>query len=232
MANAAIVAVLEQLKLSLKPESSDRRMVCVEETDTGKGDIILSFYMWFAFNKTDVPVCMVGLRETCGHYQNVGLKFQYNLLVMTNKKRFTFVEAVETSAASLVDCARNLLEQHPTGPVYMIVDDISTLLLLGEKLENIVGFLTFAKRQQRLRLVFGCWKHKADEAAKRLAAAASHLSDVRVALAPLATGFSSAATGTMSITSNGTGHQTDSVSYLYKLVDNGFTLTLNSAVDR
>lgn len=227
MANASNRTVLEQLRLSLKPESSDRRLVCVEETDTGKGDVILAFYMWYVFNKTESPVCMVGVRDTYSHYQNVGLKFHYNLLVMSNKKRFTFVEA-ETSSTSLVDCVQNTLERYPTGPVYMIVDDVSTLLLLGEKLENIIDFLMFAKRQQRLFLVFGCWKHKADEAAQRLASAASHLADVRVALAPLATGYSRTATGTMRITSNDTLYRTDDVSYLYKLVDNGFTLTLNS----
>lgn len=221
------VSVLEQLKLVLKPDLPDRRIVCVEETDTGKGDAILSFYMWYIFNKTDSPVCMVGIRDTYGHYQNVGLKFHYNLLSMSNKNRFTFVES-ETSIHHLVDIAKSLIKRHPNGPVYMIVDDISTLLLLGEKLEDIVGFLTFAKRQQRLFLVFACWRHKTDESAKRLASAASYLSDIRVALAPLVTGFSNTATGTMRITSNESIYQIDDISYLYKLVDNGFTLKLNS----
>lgn len=221
------VGVLEQLKFVLKPDLPDRRMVCVEETDTGKGDAILSFYLWYIFNKTDSPVCMVGVRDTYGHYQNVGLKFHYNLLSMSNKNRFTFVES-KASVHHLFDCAKTLIEQHPKGPVYMIVDDISTLLLLGEKLEEIVDFLTFAKHQQRLFLVFACWKHKIDESSKRLASAASYMSDIRVALAPLVTGFSNTATGTMRITSNESVYQIDDISYLYKLVDNGFTLTLNS----
>lgn len=223
--------VLEQLKLVLRPDLPDRRLVCVEETDTAKIDVILSFYMWYAFNKTISPVCMVGVRDTYGHYQNVGMKFHYNLLSMSNKNRFTFVES-ETSASGLVDCARKLMQQYPTGPVYMIVDDISTMLLLAETLENIIGFLTFAKCQDRLSLVFGCWKHKTDELAKRLACAASHLSDVKVALAPLVTGFSNTATGTMRITSNESLYQIDDVSYLYKLIDNGLTLTLNSGTIR
>lgn len=225
------VTILEQMKLVLKPDLSDRRIVCVEETDTSKGDAILAFYMWYIFNKTESPVCMVGVRDTYGHYQNVGLKFHYNLLSMYNKKRFVFVES-ETSVGGLFDCAKKLLEQNPTGDVYMIVDDISTMLLLGVKLEDIIGFLTFVKCQQRLFLVFGCWKHKVDESTKRLASAASHLADVKVALAPLVTGFSNTATGTMRITSNESIYQTDDVSYLYKLVDNGFTLTLNSATVR
>lgn len=225
------VNVLEQLKLVLRPDSPDRRMVCVEETDTSKGDAILSFYMWYIFSQTDSPVCVAGVRDTYGHYQNVGLKFHYNLLSMSNKKRFTFVEC-GTNVAFLVDCAQQLLERHPTGTVYMIVDDVSTLLLLGEKLEHIVGFLTFAKRQQRLSLVFGCWKHGVDESTKRLASAACHLADVRVALAPLVTGFSTTATGTMRITSNGSPFQIDDISYLYKLIDSGLTLKLNSATVR
>jgi len=206
-------------------------MVCVEETDTSKGDVILSFYMWYVFNRTDSAVCLVGLRDTYGHYHNVGLKFHYNLLSMSNKKRFTFVEG-STTAGLLVDCARQMLEQHSVGTVYMIIDDISTLLLLGEKLEDIVGFLAFAKRQERLSLVFGCWKHGADESTKRLVSAASHLADIRVALAPLVTGFSNTATGTMRITSNESAFRIDDVSYLYKLVDNGLTLTLNSGTVR
>ncbi|VVC36100.1 Hypothetical protein CINCED_3A012716 [Cinara cedri] len=221
------VDVLEQLKLVLKPDLPDRRLVCIEETDTAKSDVILSFYMWYIFNKTDSPVCMVGIRDTYGHYQNVGMKFHYNLLSMSNKKRFTFVES-ETSASGLVACAQKLMERHPTGPVYMIVDDISTVLLLAEKLEDIVGFLTFAKCQERLTLVFGCWKHKSDELAKRLACIASHLADIRVALAPLVTGFSNTATGTMRITSNKSLYQIEDISYLYKLTDNGLTLKLNS----
>lgn len=225
------VNVLEQLKLVLRPDLEDRRMICVEETDTSRSDVILSFYMWYAFNKTDRPVCMVGARDTYGHYQNVGLKFHYNLLSMSNKNKFTFIEA-ETSVDRLVDCAKALLERHPTGPVYMIIDDISTLLLLGESLENIVSFLMFAKRHLRLILVYGCWKHKADQSAKRLASAASHLADVRVALAPLVTGFSSSATGTLRITSNESVYQIEDVSYLYKLVDNGLMLTLNSGTVR
>lgn len=225
------VNVLEQLKLVLRPDLDDRRMVCVEETDTGKGDFILSFYMWYALNRTDSPVYMVGVRDTYGHYQNIGLKFHYNLLSMSNKNRFLFVEA-ETSVNQLVNCAKDLLERHPTGSVYMIVDDISTLLLLGETLEDIVSFLVFAKGQQRLILVYGCWKHKVDEFSKRLASAASHLADVRVTLAPLVTGFSSTATGTLRITSNESVYQIEDVSYLYKLVDNGLTLTLNSGTVR
>jgi hypothetical protein len=132
----------------------------------------------------------------------------------------------------LVECAQNLLEQHPVGNVYMIVDDISALLFLGEKLEEIIGFLMFTKRHQRLYLVFGCWKHKFDETAKRLTSAASHLADIRVSLAPLVTGFSNAATGTMRITSNESIYQIEDVSYLYKLFDNGFTLSLNSKTVR
>lgn len=225
------VNVLEQLKLVLKPDLTDRRMVCVEETDTSRADVILSFYMWYVFNKTDSPVCMVGIRDTYGHYQNVGLKLHYNLLLMTNKKRFMFIESV-TSVCHLVECAQNLLQQHSVGPVYMIVDDISALLLLGEKLEEIISFLAFTKRHQRLFLVFGCWKHKVDELAKRLASAASHLADVRVALAPLVTGFSHTATGTMRITSNESIYQVDDISYLYKLFDNGLTLSLNSRTVR
>lgn len=224
--------VLEQLKLALKPEATDRRMVCVEETDTAKGDAILSFYMWYAFTKTDSPVCVLGVRDAYGHYQHVGLKFRYNLLSMSGKRRFEFVEPDECgSAARLVDRARDLLERHPVGTVYMMVDDIGALLLLGERLEDVVGFLAFAKRQPRLSLVFGCWKHAADEPARRLAAAASYLADVRVALAPLATGFSDAATGTMTITS-AAGRKDDDVSYLYKLVDSGLTLMLNSRTVR
>lgn len=223
--------VLEQLRLVLRPDSPDRRMVCVEETDTSKGDAVLSFYMWYVFNRTDSAVCLVGVRDTYGHYQNVGLKFHYNLLSMSNKKRFTFVER-GTTAGLLVDCARQLLEQRAAGTVYMIIDDVSTLLLLGEKLEDIVAFLAFAKRQPRLSLVFGCWRHGADESTKRLASAASHLADVRVALAPLVTGFSNTATGTMRITSNESAFRIDDVSYLYKLVDNGLTLTLNSGTVR
>lgn len=223
--------VLEQLKLVLKPDLLDRRMVCVEETDTSRADVILSFYMWYVFNKTDGPLCMVGLRDTYGHYQSVGLKLHYNLLLMTNKKRFTFIESV-TSAGGLVEYAQNLLDQHPVGIVYMIVDDISALLLLGEKLEDIISFLVFAKCHQRLFLVFGCWKHKVDESAKRLASAASHLADVKVALAPLVTGFSNTATGTMRITSNESIYQIDDLSYLYKLLENGLTLSLNSMTVR
>ncbi|XP_025407260.1 uncharacterized protein LOC112681214 [Sipha flava] len=225
------VNVLEELKLVLKPDLPERRMVCAEETDTSKADIILSFYMWYVFNKTDSPVCMVGIRDTYGHYQNVGLKFHYNLLLMTNKKRFTFIESVMT-VGRLVECAQNLLEQHPVGNVYMIVDDISALLFLGEKLEEIIGFLMFTKRHQRLYLVFGCWKHKFDETAKRLTSAASHLADIRVSLAPLVTGFSNSATGTMRITSNESIYQIEDVSYLYKLFDNGLTLSLNSKTVR
>lgn len=225
------VNVLEELKFVLKPDLPNRRMVCAEETDTSKADVILSFYMWYVFNKTDCPVCMVGVRDTYGHYQKVGLKFHYNLLLMTNKKRFTFIDSV-TSVGRLVECAQNLLEQHPVGFVYMIVDDISTLLLLGEKIEDIIGFLMFTKRQQRLYLVFGCWKHKVDESAKRLASAASHLADVKVALAPLVTGFSNTATGTMRITSNESIYQIEDFTYLYKLFDNGLTLSLNSKTVR
>jgi len=221
--------VLEQLKLVLKPDFADRRMVCVEETDTSKGDVILSFYMWYAFTKTDSPVCMVGVRDTYGHYQNIGLKFHYNLLSMSNRKRFTFVESVD-SVAGLTDCTRELLERHPTGPIYLVVDDLSVFLLLGERLEDIVDFLTFVKHQQRLFLVLGCWKHKMDVSTKRLASIASHLADIRVSLAPLVTGFSNTATGTMRITSNESIYQIDDVSYLYKLTDNGLTLTLNSKI--
>jgi len=133
-----------------------------------------------------------------------------------------------TTVGCLVDCAQQLLEQHATGTIYMIVDEVSTLLLLGEKLEDIVDFLMFVKRQQRLSLVFGCWRHRVDESAKRLASAASHLADIRVALAPLVTGFSNTATGLMRITFNESVFQIDDISYLYKLVDNGLTLTLNS----
>lgn len=221
------VDVLEQLQLVLRPDMSNRRFVCVEETDTAKADVILSFYMWYVFTKTDRPVCMVGIRDTYGHYQNVGLKFHYNLLSMSNQKRFVFVESVE-SIDGLVGCAQDLLQRHPTGSVYMVVDDISSLLLLGKKFEDIVGFLMFAKCQTRLCLVLGCWKHKADESAKRLASAVSHLSDIRVALAPLVTGFSDTATGTMRITTHESLYRIDDVSYLYKLADNGLKLTLNS----
>lgn len=221
------VDVLEQLQLVLRPDMSDRQIVCVEETDTAKADMILSFYMWYVFTKTDLPVCMVGIRDTYGHYQNIGMKFHYNLLSMSNQKRFSFIESV-MSIDGLVGCARELLERYPTGSVYMVVDDASSLLLLGERLEDIVGFLIFVKKQPRLCLVLGCWKHKADESAKRLAAAVSHLADIRVALAPLVTGFSNTATGTMRITSHGSLYHIDDVSYLYKLADNGFKLTLNS----
>jgi len=103
---------------------------------------------------------------------------------------------------------------------------------LGEKLQDIVGFLAFAKRQPRLFLVFGCWKHKADESAKRLTSTASHLADIRVALAPLVTGFSNTATGTMRITTHRSLYCIDDVSYLYKLADNGLKLTLNSVTVR
>lgn len=224
------VDTLEQLVLALKPDSAFRRIVCVEETDTAKGDVILSFYMWYALTRTDSPVCVLGIRDTYGHYRNLGLKFRYDLLSACNKKKFTFVEPASDgpSVSRLVDCAQDLLKLHPTGTVYMIVDDISVLLLLGERLEDVVDFLTFVKRQQRLSLVFGCWKHRADEYTKRLASAASHLADVKVALAPLVTGFSSTATGTMRITYNESIFQINDVSYLYKLVDNGLTLTLNS----
>ncbi|CAI6348044.1 unnamed protein product [Macrosiphum euphorbiae] len=221
------VDVLEQLQLVLRPDMSDRRIVCVEEADTAKADMILSFYMWYVFTKTDLPVCMVGVRDTYGHYQNVGLKFHYNLLSMSNQKRFAFAESI-VSVDGLVGCAQDLLKRYPTGSVYMVVDDVSSLLLLGESLEDIVRFLMFAKRQPRLCLVIGCWKHKADESAKRLASAVSHLADIRVALAPLVTGFSNTATGTMRITTHESMFRIDDVSYLYKLADNGLKLTLNS----
>lgn len=225
------VDVLEQLQLVLRPDVWDRRIVCVEETDTAKADAILSFYMWYVFTKTDRPLCMVGVRDTYGHYQNVGLKFHYNLLSMSNQKRFSFIESA-TTVDSLVGYAQDLLERHPTGSVYMVVDDICTMLLLGEKLNDIVAFLAFAKCQPRLCLVFGCWKHKADEATERLASAASHLADVRVALAPLDTGYSNTATGTMRITVHESLYCISDVSYLYKLVDNGLKLTLNSGTVR
>lgn len=219
--------ILDQLKLVLKADSSDRRIVCIEETDTAKGDVVLSFYMWYAFTKTDSPVCMVGVRDTYGHYQNIGLKFNYNLLLMSNKKRFTFVEPDNISVLHLVNCVKELMKQHSTGTLYMIVDDISELLLFNEKFEDIVDFLTFAKQQQRLSLIFGCRRHKADDVAQRLASVASHLADAKVALAPLVTGFSNIVTGTMRITSNNSAYQIEDVSYLYKLVDNGLTMTLN-----
>ncbi|XP_060838339.1 uncharacterized protein LOC132920184 [Rhopalosiphum padi] len=225
------VDVLEQLQLVLRPDMLDRRIVCIEETDTAKADVILSFYMWYVFTKTDRPVCMVGVRDTYGHYQNLGVKFHYNLLSMYNQKRFAFIESA-VSVDSLVDCAKELLDKHPTGFVYMVVDDISSLLLLGVKFEDIVGFLAFVKRQPRLYFVFGCWKHKADESAKRLASAVSHLSDIRVSLAPLVTGFSNTATGTMRITTHESFYRIDDVSYLYKLADNGLKLTLNSGTAR
>lgn len=226
------VTVLEQLKLVLRPDAPSRRLICVEETDTSKGDIILSFYLWYVFNNTDCPVWMIGVRDTYGHYQNIGMKFHYNLLSMANRKRFSFVECDTLAASCLVDCAQKLLNEYETGPVYLIVDDVSALLLLGEKLENIVSFLMYVKQQERLFLVFGCRKHKADEPAKRLASAASHIADVRVALAPLITGFSNTATGTLRITSYESMYQVDDISYLYKLVDNGFTLNLNSETFR
>lgn len=219
--------VLEKMKLVLKPDSSERRIVCVEETDTSKGDIILAFYMWYIFKETKSPVYMVGVRDTYGHYQNVGLKFRYSLMLMCNQKRFVFVE-FETSIEGLFDCAKNLMEQHPIGDVYMVIDDVSALLLLGVKLKDIIDFLTYVKCQPRLILVFGCWKHKADESTKRLASAASHLADIKVALTPLVTGFSNFITGTLRITSNESIYQMDDASYKYKLVDNGFIFELNS----
>jgi len=146
---------------------------------------------------------------------------------MSNQKRFEFVESI-VSVDGLVGCAQDLLKRYPTGSVYMVVDDVSSLLLLGESLEDIVGFLIFSKQQPRLCLVIGCWKHKADESAKRLASAVSHLADIRVALAPLVTGFSNTATGTMRITTHESLFRIDDVSYLYKLADNGLKLTLNS----
>jgi len=146
---------------------------------------------------------------------------------MSNQKRFAFVESI-VSVDGLVNCAQDLLKRYPTGSVYMVVDDVSSLLLLGESLEDIVGFLIFAKCQPRLCLVIGCWKHKADESAKRLASTVSHLADIRVALAPLVTGFSNTATGTMRITTHESLFSIDDVSYLYKLTDNGLKLTLNS----
>lgn len=217
--------------LVLNPESSHRRTVCIEETDTAKADVILSFYLWYVFNKTSGSVCMVGIRDTYGHYQNIGLKFHYNMLLMSNKQRLRFVES-EMTADSLIELAQELMQQKPTGPIYMIVDDISALLLLGEKLEDIIRFLTFTKCQERLFMVFGCWKHKADNSSKRLASMASHLADVKVALAPLATGFSNTTTGTMRITSYENLYKVNDLSYLYKLTDNGLILTLNSGTIR
>lgn len=225
------INVLKQLLLVLKPDSPDRRIVCIEETDTGKGDVILSFYLWYIFNLTSSPAYMVGFRDTYGHYQNLGLKFDFNLLSMSNKQRFTFVEP-EATFIGLIDHVQQLIARYPTGPIYMIVDDISTLLLLGEKIENIILFLIFVKNERRLFLVFGCWKHKSDESSKRLASILSHQADIRISLAPLATGFSNTATGTMRITSYETIYKICDVSYLYKLTDNGLTLTLNSETIR
>lgn len=221
------VSVLEQLMLILKPELSSRQMVCVEETDTSKGDVILSFYLWYVFNKTASPVCMVGVRDTYGHYQNLGTKLHYNLLSMSNKQRFKFIES-ETTISGLIEHVQQMMDQYPNDPIYMIIDDISILLFLGQKFEDIIRFLTFSKCQERLFLVFGCWKHKSDDLSKRLASISSHLADIRVALAPLITGFSNTATGTMRITSHETIYKINDVSYLYKLTDNGLMLTLNS----
>ncbi|XP_022180275.1 uncharacterized protein LOC111040623 [Myzus persicae] len=221
------VDVLEQLQLVLKPDMPDRRLVCVEETDTAKADMILSFYMWYAFTKTDLPVQLIGTRDSYGHYQNVGLKFHYNLLSMSNQSRFEYVDSVEC-INDLFNYTGDLLKRYPTGPTYMVVDDISSFLLLGATLSDIITFLMYVKHEPRLRLVIGCWKHKDDESAKRLASAISHTADIRVALAPLVTGFSNTATGTMRITTHESQCGIEEVSYLYKLADNGLKLTLNS----
>ncbi|XP_050422927.1 uncharacterized protein LOC126834792 [Adelges cooleyi] len=223
MANAS---VFEELRLVLRPDDADRRIVCIEETETAKGDIITAFYLWYILNKTDRPVLMFGVRDAFGHYHNVGLKYNYNLLSMANKKRFQFVEP-EHSIRSWLDPVEKLMEKCPNETLYLIVDDLSVPLLLGETVENIVAFLTYVRKHQSIVLIFACWKHKVDDATKRLAAVASHLSDVKIALAPLPTGFSNAATGTMRITSYKTMFDMSDISYLYKLSDNGLSLTLN-----
>ncbi|XP_050524964.1 uncharacterized protein LOC126896325 [Daktulosphaira vitifoliae] len=220
-------STMEELSLVLKPDNEDRKIIFIEETGTSKGDIIISFYLWRLFNRTNHTISMIGFRDTFGHYHSLGMKLHYNLLIMVNKNRFKFSEG-NLSVKFLYSHLEKLVDENKNGPIYLIIDDISILMLMNESIENIIEFLIYVKNLERIYLIFGCWRNKVDNLSKRLAAAASHLSDLKIALAPLATGFSDTATGTMRITSFESIFNINDVSYLYKLFDNNLTLKLNS----
>lgn len=219
--------------LRLDETSLHGKLVHVCEEDDMMGMFLLHNFIHLAAEKSE-KILLIGMENSFGHFNSVGMKFGINLLNLKTTQKLTFFDGLakiselldsnNDFAKVLIEELQQFLVNNVTSRSLIVLDNLSFLKGLGlqmghlNKLLNIIQSLAVKNQatvviRSRFFIVPDSDK-RADEEINQLPNLISHKSSLNISVRPLSTGKSQRVTGHFSFLWN---FQTSTNQYLYRL---------------
>lgn len=202
----------------------ENRFVFIKEEHGIDASFLVGSLMWNALH-SDAGLCLLSVHNSSNHYQYVGNKLGFNLQesqenghaviidVMkcivqafnndTGDSKIDFLsknsdqECLKKLYSIVEDSITKLKEQH--GCVYLVIDNISDLLSLGNSAKDIILFLYYCRTLlftiHGLTLVVCAHNSENDKDTNLICNAMMHIAEYKIKVSGLATGFSPNVTG-------------------------------------
>ncbi|XP_029044476.1 elongator complex protein 6-like [Osmia bicornis bicornis] len=199
--------------LGIDKVNMDGKVILIEEQHYSNANFLSSAIISDALKK-DYRICFVLFHNTFNHYHNVGMKFGYNLSLLKEKGKVTFIEPIKINAPDMETINKvidNLFitikneyneMKKDNKPVIIIIDDLSHLYNFGLNLKQCMYYIRCLRsliehdKTAQLCVMTHTYKHEGSDTFVDILKYMAHLF---VMVEPLKTGYSNDATGIMTI---------------------------------
>lgn len=191
------------------------KVVSLVEESYADNSFCLSCFMWLALSTQDKGVCILTLHHSLRHYYHVGMRLGYNLSTAFGT-RFVAVDAVDIKEAhakagkkdelnaklvfSLVREKMIFLKKQ-CKQIFLLIDDVSDFLNLGVPLREVQLFIHYVlihfKNHSTIIISTHC--NEDDSEQTNIKNTLMHISDLRLVIRNLETGFSKEVTGSIEV---------------------------------
>nr|XP_034173828.1 elongator complex protein 6 [Osmia lignaria] len=204
--------------LGIDKVNIDRKVILIEEQHYSNANFLLSAIISHALKK-DYGICFVLFHSTFNHYHNVGMKFGYNLSLLKEKDKVTFIEPIKINAPDMDNIYKETINKvidnlfitiknkynkmkTDNKPVIIIIDDLSHLYNFGFNLKQCMYYIRCLRSliehddTSELCIMTHAYKHEGSDTFIDILKYMAHLF---VMVEPLKTGHSNDATGIMTV---------------------------------
>lgn len=202
----------------------ENHFIFIKEEHGVDASFLVGTLMWNAL-RSDAGLCLLSVHNSSNHYQYIGNKLGFNLEESQENGHAVVVDVLKCIVQSLNDDTDNLqIDFMPTnsneeclqklyrmlensvaklkelhGCVYLIIDNVSDLLLLGHSVKDVISFLYYCRTLlftvHGLTLVVCAHNSINDKDTNLICNAMMHIAEYKIKVSGLATGFSQNVTG-------------------------------------
>uniref|UniRef100_A0A1B6CDG3 Elongator complex protein 6 n=1 Tax=Clastoptera arizonana TaxID=38151 RepID=A0A1B6CDG3_9HEMI len=211
--------------IGLEEQDFIDKFIFVSEEQNSDANFVVSSWIMKAIQE-ESNVVLLTLHNSFSHYQNVILKQGCNLTALQESDRLVVIEPMKNIVKSLMDQIEDELNFYElkgdnglkhlflnleniiktkwnNRKVYLIIDDTSDFLALGIQTKDLIIFLKYCLNlrnyYKNITIVVCSHFSQNNEQQQVLVNAMNHISDIRISVSGLKTGFSADVTGCIAI---------------------------------